>query len=432
MMILSDNITVAIVGLGYVGLPLGIEFGQKRRTIGFDLSHKKIENCRAHVDPMGEVSAKDFRAAKFFEFTNDSSTLLEADVIIICVPTPIDNEKKPDLGYVEKAFELVGRNLKENAVVVLESTVYPGVTEGVGVPILEKHSKLVWKETFFVGYSPERINPGDKTKTVRDIVKVVAGDVEHTTELLAELYGQIIDAGIHKAPSIQIAEASKVIENTQRDINIALMNELAVIFSKLNLNTADVLAAASTKWNFLNFQPGLVGGHCIGIDPYYLMHKAQQVGYQPEIITAGRKINDDMSKFIAKRTIDKLLDTGVELDKSNIAILGITFKENCPDIRNSKVFDLRNHLIGYGCRVDTHDPIAQGHECREEYGVNLIDWQSLKVYDCIVLAVPHQYYLAKPKEELLMKLKPQGILIDVKSVFNAEQNALEHINILAI
>ena len=309
---------------------------------------------------------------------------------------------------------------------------YPGLTEDIGVPILEKNSKGIWKKTFFVGYSPERINPGDQTRSVGDIVKVVAGDTEQTTEFLAQLYGQIISAGIHKAPSIKVAEASKVIENTQRDINIALMNELAVIFSKLNINTADVLAQASTKWNFLNFQPGLVGGHCIGIDPYYLMHKAKQVGYIPEIITAGRRINDDMSKFIAERTITKLIETDTELKRCSIAILGVTFKENCPDIRNSKVFDLRGHLIKFGCHVDVHDPVAINNECLEEYGINLIDWQNLNIYDCIILAVPHQYYLQKPRQELLSKLKQSGVFVDVKSVIYQDLNHSENINILSI
>ena len=431
-MILSENTTVAIVGLGYVGLPLGIEFGKVRRTIGFDLSDSKIQNCKANIDPMGEVSPQEFKASKFFEYTNQPSILSEADVVIICVPTPIDQERNPDLSFVENAFELVGKNLKENAVVVLESTVYPGVTEDVGVPILEKHSKGIWKETFFVGYSPERINPGDPSRTVRDIIKVVAGDTEHTTEFLAQLYGQIIVAGIFEASSIQVAEASKVIENTQRDINIALMNELAMIFSKLGLNTTDVLAAANTKWNFLNFQPGLVGGHCIGIDPYYLMHKAKKLDYDPEIITAGRKINDNMSKFIAERAMSKMLNNGLELNKSEVAILGVTFKENCPDIRNSKVFDLRNHLIKHGCRVDAHDPIAQSEDCEQEFGVDLMDWQNLSVYDCIILAVPHEYYLGKQKSDFLSKLKSNGVLIDVKSAVYQKLKNTDHIDLLTI
>ena len=431
-MMLSDKTTIAIIGLGYVGLPLSIEFGKEIRTIGFDLSAEKIQNCEAFFDPMGEVSVQAFENSKFCEFTNNPSSLSEADVIIICVPTPIDKEKNPDLSFVENAFELAGRNLKKNAVVVLESTVYPGVTEEVGVPILEKYSRGTWKETFFVGYSPERINPGDPDRTVRDITKVVAGDTTSTTEFLAQLYGRIIDAGIHKSPSIKVAEASKVIENTQRDINIALMNELAVIFDKLNLNTTDILKAASTKWNFLNFHPGLVGGHCIGIDPYYLMHKAKQLDYIPEIITAGRKINDNMSEFIAEKVINTMINNGNNLRKIKVAILGVTFKENCPDIRNSKVFDLRKHLMKSGVSIDTHDPLARNHDCEKEYGVGLKDWNYLSSYDCIILAVPHKYYLEKKKDELLSKLKPNGVFFDVKSAIYKDLTDFNNINFLTI
>ena len=349
---------IGVVGLGYVGLPLAVEFGKKVRTIGFDLSQAKVDAYRRHVDPTGEVSQDDLRAATRLEVTTEASRLKEADVVIVAVPTPIDEAHQPDFSPLVGASISVGRNLKKGAVVVYESTVYPGATEEVCIPLLERESGMKWKQDFFVGYSPERINPGDREHTLTRIVKVVSGDTPATLERVARTYELVITAGVHRASSIAVAEAAKVIENTQRDLNIALMNELALIFHKIGIDTLEVLQAAGTKWNFLPFRPGLVGGHCIGVDPYYLTHKADKLGYHPQVILAGRRINDGMGKYVAEQTVKNLIQSGRNVKGAQVAVLGLTFKENCPDLRNSRVIDIIRELESYGVEVSVHDPLA--------------------------------------------------------------------------
>ena len=339
---------VAVVGLGYVGLPLAVEFGKKQPTIGFDLSERKVEHYRRHVDPTGEVSSADLKAAVHLEVTSDPARLAEADFLIVAVPTPVDAAHQPDFSPLAGASESVGRYMKRGAIVVYESTVYPGATEEVCIPILEKSSGMKWKTDFHVGYSPERINPGDKERTLTKITKVVSGDDSETLEKVAALYGSAVTAGVHRASSIKVAEAAKVIENTQRDLNIALMNELAILFGKLGIDTLEVLEAAGTKWNFLPFRPGLVGGHCIGVDPYYLTHKADMLGYHPQVILAGRRINYGMGKFIAEQTVKQMIRAGSQVHGCKVNVLGLTFKENCPDLRNSRVIDVIQELRSYG------------------------------------------------------------------------------------
>ncbi|MCU0764452.1 MAG: nucleotide sugar dehydrogenase, partial [Burkholderiaceae bacterium] len=368
---------VAVVGLGYVGLPLAVEFGRKHRTIGFDLSQAKVDAYRRHVDPTGEVSSEDLKAATRLEPTTDAAALKEADFVVVAVPTPVDDAHNPDFSPLVGSSTSVGRNLKPGAVIVYESTVYPGATEEVCIPILERESGLTWKKDFFVGYSPERINPGDREHTLTRIVKVVSGDTPQTLEKVAAMYGSIITAGVHKASSIKVAEAAKVIENTQRDLNIALMNELSLIFHRIGIDTLEVLHAAGTKWNFLPFRPGLVGGHCIGVDPYYLTFKAEKLGYHPQVILAGRRINDGMGKFVAEQTVKQMIQAGFPVKGSHVNVLGLTFKENCPDLRNSKVIDVIHELESYGVTVHVHDPVALPEEAKHEYGVDLIPWEHL-------------------------------------------------------
>ena len=366
-----ETAVVGVVGLGYVGLPLAVEFGKKVRTIGFDLSQAKIDAYRRHVDPTGEVSTEDLKAAHRLEVSTDASRLKEADVVIVAVPTPIDEAHQPDFSPLVGASIAVGRHLKKGATVVYESTVYPGATEEVCIPLLERESGLKWKKDFFVGYSPERINPGDREHTLTRIVKVVSGDTPETLERVARTYELVITAGVHRASSIAVAEAAKVIENTQRDLNIALMNELALIFHKIGIDTLEVLQAAGTKWNFLPFRPGLVGGHCIGVDPYYLTHKADKLGYHPQVILAGRRINDGMGKYVAEQTVKNLIRGGRSVKGAKVAVLGLTFKENCPDLRNSRVIDIIRELESYGVEVSVHDPLADAAEAMHEYGVTL-------------------------------------------------------------
>jgi UDP-N-acetyl-D-galactosamine dehydrogenase len=411
---------VAVVGLGYVGLPLAVEFGKKHRTVGFDLSQAKIEAYRRHVDPTGEVSGAELRAAAQLMVTADPASLKEADFVIVAVPTPVDDAHNPDFSPLVGASESVGRNLKRGAIVVFESTVYPGATEEVCIPILEKHSGLKWKRDFFVGYSPERINPGDKQHTLTKIVKVVSGDTPETLEKVAEMYGSVVTAGVHKAASIKVAEAAKVIENTQRDLNIALMNELALIFHRLGIDTLEVLQAAGTKWNFLPFRPGLVGGHCIGVDPYYLTHKAEMVGYHPQVILAGRRINDGMGKYVAEQTVKQMIHAGFPVKGSDVIVLGLTFKENCPDLRNSRVIDIIRELQSYGATVHVHDPLADPAEAVHEYGVKLVEWERLPRASAIVGAVAHADFLARAPEAYAGKLSPRGLFVDVKSAHPAE------------
>ena len=410
--------TVAVVGLGYVGLPLAIEFGKHFDTIGFDVSKAKVARLQQHNDVTGEVERGDFDLAKKLKITDDPKQLGLADVIVVAVPTPIDSARLPDFTPLVSASEIVGANMKRGATVVYESTVYPGATEEVCIPVLEKHSGMKWKQDFNVGYSPERINPGDKQHRLPTIVKVVSGDNPETLEKLAKLYETVITAGVHRASSIKVAEAAKVIENTQRDLNIALMNELAIVFERLGIDTLEVLKAAGSKWNFLPFRPGLVGGHCIGVDPYYLTHKAQMVGYHPEVILAGRRINDGMGQFIAEQTVKMLARQGLHTAGQTVIVLGLTFKEDVPDLRNSKVIDVVRELEAYGINVVIHDPIADKEEAHEEYGVNLVDWDKLPKANAIVAAVSHKAYQKQGLPALLDKLVDKGVFIDVKSAWD--------------
>lgn len=412
---------IAIVGLGYVGLPLAVEFGKKFPTIGFDLSVEKVTAYRNFIDPTGEVSSEDLRAATQLTCHTDPEFLREADFVVVAVPTPVDEAHQPDFTPLIKSSETVGKYLKRGAIVVYESTVYPGATEEVCIPLLEKHSGLKWKQDFFVGYSPERINPGDKERTVTKIVKVVSGDTPETLKTVSEVYASVITAGVYPASSIKVAEASKVIENTQRDLNIALMNELALIFNKIGIDTLEVLKAAGTKWNFLPFRPGLVGGHCIGVDPYYLTHKADMLGYHPQVILAGRRINDGMAAYVAQQTVKKIIQAGGCVKGSKVIVLGLTFKENCPNLRNSKVSDLVKELQEFGCDVSVHDPLAESKEAEHEYGITLTEWSVLPDQaDAIVAAVSHSEYFSQPVTQLLAKLKPDGVFIDIKSAYSRE------------
>ncbi len=409
---------VAVVGLGYVGLPLAVEFGKKYQTIGFDLSAAKVESYRRFVDPTGELSGADLRAADKLHPTIDAHELASADFIIVAVPTPIDGAHQPDFSPLVSASQTVGQHMKRGAIIIYESTVYPGATEEVCVPVLEQHSGLKWKQDFHVAYSPERINPGDREHTLPAIVKVVSGDDAATLDAVAALYGSVITAGVHRASSVKVAEAAKVIENTQRDLNIALMNELAIIFDKLGIDTIEVLEAAGTKWNFLPFRPGLVGGHCIGVDPYYLTHKAEMIGYHPEVILAGRRINDHMGKFIAEQTIKQMIRLGNPIKGARVNVLGLTFKENCPDLRNSRVIDVIEELRSYGVEVHVHDPVPLAAEAHHEYGIELVDFDALPVADAIVLAVAHTPFRNRTLADYRAKLKTTGCFIDVKSQFN--------------
>ena len=415
--------TIAVVGLGYVGLPLAVEFGKKYRTIGYDLSAAKVEAYRRHHDPTGEVSSHDLELARLFEPTNDASRLREADFIIVAVPTPIDDAHNPDFGPLVSASETVGKHLTRGAAVVYESTVYPGATEEVCVPLLERHSGLVWKRDFFVGYSPERINPGDKEHTLTRITKVVAGDTPETLERVAEVYASVVSAGVHRVTSIKVAEAAKVIENTQRDLNIALMNELSLIFHRIGIDTMEVLQAAGTKWNFLPFRPGLVGGHCIGVDPYYLTHKAEKVGYHPQVILAGRRINDGMGKFVAEQTVKTMIQLGFQVKGSHVTVLGLTFKENVPDLRNSRVIDIIRELESFGVTVHVHDPVATPGEALHEYGVHLTGWEHLPKANAIIAAVAHQPFKARTAKDFVDKLSPGGLFVDVKGI--ADRQSLQ-------
>lgn len=410
---------IAVVGLGYVGLPLAVAFGKLLPTIGYDLSAQKIEHYRQHLDPSGTVIDVDMRAAEWLTFTTDAADLARADFIIVAVPTPIDSARKPDFTPLIRASESIGAHLKRGATVIFESTVYPGATEEICIPVLERTSGLKWQRDFSVGYSPERINPGDRQHTLANTIKVVAGDNPETLDRVAALYEKIVTVGVHRVSSLKVAEAAKVIENTQRDLNIALMNELAVIFNMLGLDTLEVLEAAGTKWNFLPFRPGLVGGHCIGVDPYYLTYKAEMLGYHPQVILAGRRINDGMGKFIAEQTVKQLIQTGSPIKGAKVNVLGITFKENLPDLRNSKVNELLIELRAYGVEVFVHDPIADPTEARAEYGVELLDWEALPQADAIVVAVTHEALLAKPNTAYAQLAKAGGCFIDVKSQFDA-------------
>ena len=413
--------TIAVVGLGYVGLPLAVEFGKKLPTLGLDLSADKVAAYRRHIDLTGEVSTHDLQAATQLQFHTDPAVLEEANFIIIAVPTPLGASHQPDFELLIKGSETVGKHLKRDSIVVYESTVYPGATEEVCIPVLEKYSGLKWKKDFWVGYSPERINPGDKERTVTKIVKMVSGDTSATLDKVAEVYDSIITAGVYKASSIKVAEAAKVIENTQRDLNIALINELAIIFKLADIDTIEVIKAAATKWNFYPFRPGLVGGHCIGVDPYYLSHKAEMLGYHPELILAGRRINNGMAGYIAQQTIKQLIDNDTNIKGAKVIVLGLTFKENCSDLRNSKVADVVRDLQSFGCEVHVHDPLAEPDQALHEYGLILSDWDQLpQNVDAIVAAVSHAEYTTQPVAGLLAPLKSGGVFIDIKSAYLPE------------
>jgi UDP-N-acetyl-D-galactosamine dehydrogenase len=411
--------TVAVVGLGYVGLPVAVAFGRLRPTIGYDVSRKRVRNLRHHVDVTGEVAGAELAAAKALHVTDSPAELARADFIIVAVPTPINAARQPDFAPLESASETVGRYMKRGAVVIYESTVYPGATEEVCVPILERASGMRWRHDFHVGYSPERINPGDGQHTFRNILKVVSGDDAETLDKVAALYGSVLSAGVYRASSIRVAEAAKVIENTQRDLNIAFVNELAIIFEKMGLDTSEVLQAAGTKWNFLPFKPGLVGGHCIGVDPYYLTYKAELLGHHPEVILAGRRINDAMGAHIARKTVQQMIYAGRGIKGAKVNVLGLTFKEDVPDIRNSKVIDIVRELNEFGVEVFVHDPAASAEDALHEYGVRLADWESLPVADGLILAVPHRRYRELPVEALAAKVVASGCVIDVKAVLDA-------------
>ena len=411
---------VAVVGLGYVGLSLAVSFGARRRTIGLDLSARKVASYRRGIDPGGEVSEQQFAASRWLEMGCDPAALAEADYIIVAVPTPVDSAHNPDFSALVGASQSVGRHMKPGAVVVYESTVYPGATEEICIPILEQCSGLTWQRDFHVGFSPERINPGDKEHTLTSIRKVVSGDDAPTLDRVAALYEEVVEAGVHRASSIKVAEAAKVIENTQRDLNIALMNELAIIFDRLEIDTLEVLQAAGTKWNFLPFRPGLVGGHCIGVDPYYLTHKADMVGYHPQVILAGRRINDGMAKYIAEQTIKNMIAAGSTIKGAHVNVLGLTFKENCADLRNSKVADVIAELKTYGVEVAVHDPYADPEEALHEYGVKLVSWDELPRADAIVAAVAHKQLTGTPLATFQQKLVDGGCFIDVKACYDAD------------
>ena len=411
---------LAVVGLGYVGLPLACALARHFDVIGFDIGKKRIEELRQGHDRTGEVNDADL-AASSLRFTHDPADLAEAGVLIVAVPTPIDAHRNPDLSPLTSASRTVGANMRRDAVVVFESTVYPGVTEDVCLPILEKASGLIGNRDFTVGYSPERINPGDKVHTVDKIVKVVSGSTPETLELLAEVYGAVVPAGVHKAPSIKVAEAAKVIENTQRDLNIALMNELAVIFDRLNIDTLDVLKAAGTKWNFLPFRPGLVGGHCIGVDPYYLTFKAQEAGYNPEVILAGRRINDGMGTYVAQKTVKLLAKAGKAVTGARVGIFGLTFKENVPDLRNTRVLDICAELADYSIDVAVHDPLADPAEALEEYGLRLTPLDEMIHLDAAVFAVAHGAYTDIRLNDFLSRCTAPAVVLDLKGLWSSRE-----------
>lgn len=414
-----SNVIISVTGLGYVGLPVDVAFSHKFKTIGFDVNQKRINELKNGIDLTNEVETDDLKKANI-DFTFEKEDLSAANFHIIAVPTPIDQSRQPDFTPLIKSSESIGSILKKGDTVVYESTVYPGATEEVCVPVLEKFSGLKNGEDFKVGYSPERINPGDKTHTFTKITKVVSGQDEESLKLISKTYASVVEAGVFEAASIKVAEAAKVIENTQRDLNIALMNELSVIFDKLDINTTDVIAAAGTKWNFLKFYPGLVGGHCIGVDPYYLTHKAEMIGYHPQVILSGRKINDGMGKFIAEKTVKQLIHNGKNVKDSCVTILGLTFKEDCPDLRNTKVTDVINELQSYGINVQVHDPMVDPEEAMAHYGIEIIPFEKLKKADAIIGAVKHKTFLEMSSDKYQEIMSEDCLGVDVKSYLPRE------------
>jgi len=415
----TEDIKIAVIGLGYVGLPLAVEFSKKFPVVGFDINYIRVEDLKKGLDSTKEVGSEELKVASRLELSTDADSISGANVYIVTVPTPIDEYKHPNLMPLQEASKLIGAHLSSGDVVIYESTVFPGCTEDECVPILESVSGLAFNKDFFVGYSPERINPGDPSRHLRNITKITSGSTPGAAVFVDELYQAIIEAGTHCASSIKVAEAAKVIENTQRDLNIALVNELAMIFNQLGIDTTEVLSAAATKWNFLPFQPGLVGGHCIGVDPYYLTHKAQSIGFNPEIILAGRRTNDGMAKYIASRLVKEMAKRNVNVSNARILILGLTFKENCPDIRNTKVVDVVTELEDYSCLVDVHDPHADPIETDREYGINLVELSGKEPYDALILAVAHDQYVNKTKAYFSLMLKPGGIIYDLKNIVPA-------------
>ncbi len=411
-----DSTKIGVVGLGYVGLPLAVEFGHHFETIGFDINRQRITELKQGIDRSREVESDDLRRSERLSYTDNPAELADCNVFIVTVPTPIDDHKRPDLTPLEGASRTVGKLLNQGDIVVYESTVYPGATEEVCIPILEQESGLKFNQDFFAGYSPERINPGDKQHRVTTIVKVTSGSTPEVADFIDALYNTVITAGTHKASSIRVAEAAKVIENTQRDVNIALINELAMLFNKLGLDTQEVLEAAGSKWNFLPFRPGLVGGHCIGVDPYYLTHKAQEIGHHPEIILAGRRINDHMGEYVVAQVVKLMNQRRIHVCQSNVLILGLTFKENCPDIRNTRVIDIIRELETYNANVEVHDPWAYGDEAKEELNVELIQKPATSHYDAIILAVGHDQFKQMGASQIRTMGKPGAVLYDVKGV----------------
>ena len=406
---------IGIIGLGYVGLPLAVEFSKHYDVVGFDISQARVNDLKNGVDKTNECSAVILKEA-VINYTTNESELLDCNIFIVTVPTPIGRYNEPDLTFLKQASELVGRCIRKNDLIIYESTVYPGCTEEDCVPILELNSSLVFNQDFFCGYSPERINPGDKVNTLPNIMKVVSGSNEHATKIVSEIYSKIITAGIYVAKSLKVAEASKAIENAQRDLNISFFNELAIVFDKMNIDTQDVIDAASTKWNFLKFSPGLVGGHCIGVDPFYLAKKSESMGYTPEVILSGRKVNEYIPKFIAEKVIKLMVKSKIDLKNASILILGVTFKENCPDIRNSKVIEVVNSLKEYGIDLCINDPVADSINVYEEFGIQLITNIYVKKYDAIILAVPHESFNTVDYESL--KKTKSSVIYDVKSVLD--------------
>lgn len=418
----SSQKKIAIIGLGYVGLPLAVEFGKKYQTLGFDINHERVRELESGKDNTLEVSETELASVKSLQFSNSVADLSSANIYIVTVPTPIDDNNSPDLAPLEKASEMLGGVIKKGDVVVYESTVYPGATEEVCLPIIEKKSGLKFNQDFYAGYSPERINPGDKVNTLTKIMKITSGSTPEIADFVDSLYSSIIEVGTHKASSIKVAEAAKVIENTQRDLNIAIVNEFAKIFNKLDVDTEEVLKAAGTKWNFLHFKPGLVGGHCISVDPYYLTHKAQEVGYRPEVILAGRRINDGMGAYVATQLVKKLASNKIHVDEAKVLILGITFKGDCPDVRNTKIIDIIKELKDFNMDVDVYDSWANSEEVQSEYGIELVKELENGIYDAVVLAVDHEEFKAMGAEKIRALGKNKHVLYDVKYVLNTNES----------
>ena len=416
----SETTPIAVIGLGYVGLPLAVEFGKRNPTVGFDINHRRIDALRVGIDHTLEVSGDELKAAEKLRFSADRADLQQASVYIVTVPTPVDEHHQPDLNPLLRASETVGAVMSPGDIVIYESTVYPGATEETCVPVLERVSGLRFNTDFFVGYSPERINPGDRQHRLTSITKVTSGSTSETGEFVDQLYRSIIAAGTHLAPSIRVAEAAKGIENTQRDLNIALVNELAVIFNRLGIDSQAVLEAAGTKWNFLPFRPGLVGGHCIGVDPYYLTYKAQAIGYHPEVILAGRRINDGMGRYVVGQLVKEMLRRRIHVQGSRILVMGLTFKENCPDIRNTKVVDVVAELTDYGVRVDVYDPWVDADEARSEYGIELVTELQPDCYNGVIVAVGHHQFRAMGADGIRGLMRDNGVLYDLKYLFKAD------------